>query len=171
MHPKKNDPIKVYVCFDSDNDFHYFRMMQTWHLNNNIDYIFLHGQDLHSPRFENSDEEIKDKIKKKIQSADAFVILIGESTRYLRKFVYWEMEQALELEKPIIGVNLSGLRSIDVQRCPPIIEKQLAVHISFNSLILQKALETWPKNHASLRRNGKSGPYYYDTSFYTKLGL
>ena len=116
MHPKNKDPLKVYVCFDSDNDFPYFRMMQTWNLNDNIDFIF--GQDLRNPRVESSEKEIKDKFKKEIQSAEAFVVLIGESTRYLRKFVYWEMEQALELEKPIIGVNLNGLRSIDVERCP-----------------------------------------------------
>ena len=45
MHPKNNSPLKVYVCFDSNNDFDYFRMMQTWNLNNNIDFIFFSGQD------------------------------------------------------------------------------------------------------------------------------
>ena len=166
MRPKNNNPLKVYVCFDSDNDFHYFRMMQTWYLKDNINFISVHEGDLLGSRVESSDEEIRNKLK----SADAFVVLIGESTRYL-KFVHWEIEQALELNKPIIGVNLNGLRSIDIEKCPPIIEKQLTAHISFNALILQKALETWPKHHVSLSREGKSGPYYYDASFYTKLGL
>ena len=166
MRPKNKHPLNVYVCFDSDNDFHYFRMMQTWYLKDNINFISVHEADLLGSRVESSEKEIRNKLK----SADAFVVLIGESTRYL-KFVHWEIEQALEFNKPIIGVNLNGLRSIDIEKCPPIIEKQLTVHISFNALILQKALETWPGYHVSLRRSEKSGPHYYDPSFYTKLGL
>ena len=166
MQPKTNNPLKVYVCFDSDNDFHYFRMMQTWYLNDNIDFIFPHEMDLFTPKVESSSEVIKDKIR----SSNVCVVLIGESTRYL-KFVHWEIEQALELKKPIIGVNLNGLRSIDVEKCPSIIEKELAVHISFNALILQKALETWPRVQGSLRNQEKKGPYYYDPSSYTELGL
>ena len=171
MRSKNNSPVKVYVCFDSGNDFPYFRMMQTWDQAHNIDLEIINEQDLRSPYVETSVEGIKDNLKGKIQFADVFVVLIGESTRYLGQYVRWEMEQALALDKPIIGVNLNGLRYKDVERCPSIIEGELAVHISFNALILEKALETWPRLHASFRRDGKSGSYYYDEEYYTKLGL
>ena len=67
--------------------------------------------------------------------------MIGNSTRYLYKFVRWEMEQALALNLPIIGVNLNGLRYQDTERCPPIIRDKLGIHISYNVAILQYALE------------------------------
>ena len=171
MHSGNNYPVKVYVCFDSDNDFPYFRMMQTWDGAHNIDLKIVNEQDLRSPHAGISVEEIKDNFKNKIQSVDVFIVLIGESTRYLGQYVRWEMEQALALDKPIIGVNLNGLRYKDVERCPSIIENELAVHISFNALILEKALENWPKLHVSFRKDGKPGSYYYDEDYYTKLGL
>ena len=167
MRSKNNPSITVYVCFDSGNDFPYFRMMQTWSKTHNIDLEIINEQGLRDPYVGTS----KEKLKQEIQSADVFVVLIGESTRFLRQAVHLEMEQALALDRPIIGVNLNGLRYKDVDRCPSIIKGELAVHISFNALILQKALETWPELHTSFRRDGKKGSYYYDEESYTKLGL
>ena len=85
------------------------------------------------------------------------VVLIGPWTQYLRRFVHWEMEQALDLGLPIIGVNLNALRQQDPDKCPPIIRKELAVYVSFNRHILQHALENWPETHYSFKRQGKSG--------------
>ena len=72
-----------------------------------------------------------------------FIVLIGQSTQYLYKFVRWEMEQALRLDIPIIAVNLNGKRQKDDNRCPPIIRDELAIHISFNARIVQYALANW----------------------------
>lgn len=99
------------------------------------------------------------------------VVLIGERTRYLTKFVRWEMEQALLLSMPIIAVNLNGLRWRDDDRCPPIIREELAMHISYNPAIMQLALEEWPGEDQILRRRGRSGPFYYFPEVYNQLGL
>lgn len=158
---------KFHVCFDGVNDFHYYRMMQEWKRNHYLRFEPHHAHGLHG---ENSGETIRSGLAKSILQAETFVVLIGESTRYLR-FVDWEIRQALERHVPIIGVNLNGLRFQDRDRCPDILRDKLAVHISFNALILQHALTTWPTYHASFRQQGKSGPYYYEQSHYTKLGL
>ena len=162
---------RIYVCFDEYNDFHYYRMMQTWKRTHDTDFRFYHGQSLNNLSGQNQDETIKKKIKNQMQQAQAFVVLIGESTRYLHQFVQWEIEQALARDLPIIGVNLNGLRFQDIDRCPPSITDKLAVHISFNAVILQHTLNTWPEVHTRLREEGKSGPYYYKESFYSELGL
>lgn len=99
------------------------------------------------------------------------MVLIGANTRYLIKFVKWEMEQALALRLPIIGVNLNGLRQQDPDRCPPTIRNELAIYVSFNASIMQYALEKWPSSATSLREQGKTGPYYYQQSVYQQLGL
>ena len=99
------------------------------------------------------------------------VVLIGQNTRYLYKFVKWEMEQAISMGMPIIAVNLNNLRQMDPDRCPPTIKNELAVHISFRAAIMQKALETWPNDHARLRMEGQTGPFYYTPNVYTQAGV
>lgn len=161
---------KVYVCFDGDNDIRYYWLMRAWKQKNTI-FNFYDAHDLNTARDSSLEETIKGKLRERLQNAKIFVVLIGESTRYLYKFVRWEMEQALDMGLPIIGVNLNGLKFQDSDRCPPIIRDKLAVHISFNALILQHALETWPANHNTLKQQGASGPYYYKQDVYTDLGL
>ncbi|RKU32883.1 molecular chaperone Tir [Candidatus Poribacteria bacterium] len=158
---------KFHVCFDGVNDFHYYRMMQEWKRNSDLRFEFPHTHGLPE---ENPWETIKPGRAKSIRQDETFVVLIGESTRYLH-VVNLEITHALELHVPIIGVNLNGLRFQDRNRCPEILQDKLAVHISFNALILQYALETWPRYHAELQQRGKSGPYYYNQSHYDKLGL
>ena len=162
---------KVYISFDGDNDIHYYRLMQAWKQNDNTDFNFYNAHDLNTARDSSQEESIKRQLRIRFQNTKTFVILIGESTRYLYKFVRWEMEQALALDLPIIGVNLNGLRYQDSEKCPPIIRDELAIYISYNAAILQYALETWPMKHSSLKLQGKSGPYYYKQSHYQALGL
>ena len=99
------------------------------------------------------------------------VVLIGERTRYLTKFVKWEMEQALLMTMPIIAVNLNGLRWRDIDRCPPIIREELSMHISYNPAILQFALEKWPSEDKIMRRAGRTTPFHYLPEVYKQLGL
>ena len=162
---------KVYVCFDGDNDIRYYWLMLAWKQNDNTSFSFFDAHDLNSALDTSLEETIKRKLRERLRNAKTFVVLIGESTQYLYKFVRWEMEQALGLDLPIIGVNLNGLRFQDTERCPPIIRKELSVHISFNARILEHALETWPAKHHSLRLQVESGPYYYKSSVYDELGL
>jgi hypothetical protein len=81
------------------------------------------------------------------------------------------MEVALNLNLPIIGVNLNGLRKQDAERCPPLIRDELVVHISFQARILQHALETWPGLHSQYKTSGKISPFYYDSDLYKRFGL
>ena len=162
---------KVYVSFDGDNDIHYYWLMRAWKQNDNTSFNFYDAHDLNTARDSSQEESIKRQLKVRFQNSKIFVILIGNSTRYLYKFVRWEMEQALALNLPIIGVNLNGLRYQDTERCPPIIRDKLGIHISYNVAILQYALENWPASHYSLTSQGKSGPYYYNQNHYAVLGL
>ena len=63
---------------------------------------------------QNSNEEtIKNKLRERMNSSKNFIILVGENTKNLYKFVRWETEIALKQELPIIVVNLNGKKSID----------------------------------------------------------
>jgi hypothetical protein len=96
------------------------------------------------------------------------IVLIGEKTRYLTKFVKWEMEVALSLDLPIIGVNLNGSRTRDT-RCPPIIHDELVVYVPFGHDIIEYAMDHWPDSHRSNKSKGLSGPYHYKDEVYNNL--
>ena len=128
---------KVYVCFDGDKDIHYYRLMKAWHQTYHSTFSFSDAHELNQARDTSMESSIKRQLMERLRNTREFIVLIGESTRYLTKFVKWEMEIALGLGLPIIAVNLNGLRQRDNDRCPPIIRDQRAIHTSFNSKILE----------------------------------
>jgi hypothetical protein len=162
---------KTFVSFDGDSDIHYYRLMTAWKQNDKLPFNFYNAHDLNTARDWSSEESIKAQLAERLRNSKMFVLLVGENTRYLRKFVLWEIEQALKRGLPIIAVNLNGRRFMDSDRCPPILAGALAVHLSFNAAIVQHALENWPATDASCRAAGKSGPYYYKDDTYKRLGL
>ena len=162
---------KTYVCFDGDSDMPYYRLMQAWHQNDKSPFVFYNAHDLNTARDSSQELSIKRQLRERLLNSKVFVVLIGANTRYLIKFVKWEMEQALGLGLPIIGVNLNGLRQQDSNRCPPVIRDELAVYISFNAAILQFALENWPQSHFALKSQNQRGPYFYQSSVYAQLGI
>lgn len=162
---------KTYICFDGDTDMRYYRLMQAWHQSDNTRFTLYNAHDLNTARDTSLTESIRRQLRERLLNTKVFVVLIGERTRYLTRFVRWEMEQALGLSLPIVAVNLNGLRAMDASRCPPTIRDSLAVHISFNAAILQYALENWPDAHRYHRQRGESGPYFYQPSVYQALRL
>lgn len=97
-------------------------------------------------------------------------MLIGDKTRYLTKFVKWEMEVALKLDLPIIGVNLDKSR-VQTNLCPGAIKDELVLYVPYGQKIIQYAMDNWPAAHAVHRQNKDSGPYKYSDAVYQKLGL
>lgn len=162
---------KTYVAFDADNDIRYYRLMQAWKQSDNTTFDFYDAHDLNNLRSWSSEETIKSKLKERLNNTKVFVLLIGEQTRFHYKFVRWEIEQAINLNLPIVCVNLNGMRSLDVNNCPPILRDKLAIHISFNSKIIEKALENWQYWHYEHQKAGKTGDFYYTNEYYTRIGL
>jgi hypothetical protein len=162
---------KTFVSFDGDTDMQYYRLMQAWKQNDSIPFDFYNAHDLNSARDTSKEESIKAQLAERLRNTKVFVILVGENTRYLYKFVRWEIEQAISRKLPIIAVNLNGKRSMDSDRCPPLLRDTLAVHVSFNAKIMQHALENWPASHDKYTSAGSSGAYYYKEEIYTNLGL
>lgn len=162
---------KTYVCFDGDKDMWSYRLMQAWKQNDNSSFDFYDAHDLCSSRDTSSEETIKRSLRERLRNSKTFVVLVGESTKYLYKFVRWEIEQAINLGLPIIVVNLNKKRSMDVDRCPSLLRTTLAIHISFNAKIMQYALENWATSHTKKLTTKETGAFYYNDSVYEHLGL
>ena len=130
---------KTYVAFDADNDIRYYRLMQAWKQSDRTNFNFYDAHDLNNLRSYSSEQTIKRRLKERLTNSKVFVLLIGRQTKFHYKFVRWEIENAIELNLPILCVNLNGMRSMDNNLCPPILKNKLALHISFNSKIIEKA--------------------------------
>ena len=162
---------KCYVCFDGDNDIHYYRLMQAWDKNERFDFTFVNAHDITQARDTSTEETIKRSLRTRLKASDVLIVLVGESTRNLYKFVRWEIEVALEMELSIIVVNLDGKKSINNDLCPPILRNELAIHIPFAQKILGYAIRNWPSSSARHKAKGETGPYHYNNSVYISLGL
>lgn len=162
---------KIYVCFDADNDIHYYNLMLAWKQEDNTNFNFYNAHDLNLYLPTSSEGIIKKELRYRLRDAKVFVVLIGQSTQYLYKIVRWEMEQAIKMGIPIIAVNLNGKRGRDEDLCPPIIRDELVIHVCFNPRIVQYALETWESKYKELKVEGKSGAFFYVPEAYKRLGL
>jgi hypothetical protein len=162
---------KTYVAFDADNDIHYYRLMQAWKKNDNTSFNFYDAHDLNNLLPTSSEETIKIKLAERLRNTKVFILLIGQNTKNLYKFVRWEIEQALKRDLPIIAVNLNGKRSQDINLCPAILRNELAIHVSFNQKIVGFAINNWPSSNITHKSAHKSGPHYYLESVYKDLGL
>lgn len=161
---------KTYICFDGDTDMHYYRMMQAWKDNDNMNFNFHNAHDLNTARDTSQEESIKRQLRERFANSKLLIVLIGEKTKYLTKFVKWEMEVALRLDLPIIGVNLNKSRQKD-DRCPSTIKDQLVVYVPFAQKIITHAMDNWPAEHAKYRKESKTGAFYYVDSVYDNLGV
>ncbi len=134
---------KTYVAFDADSDIRYYRLMQAWKKNNNTSFDFYDAHDLNNLMSYSSEETIKAKLAERLRSTKVFVLLVGDTTKNLYKFVRWEIEQAIKREIPIIVINLNGKKSKDSILCPAILNNELAIHVSFNQKIIEYAIDNW----------------------------
>lgn len=161
---------KTYIAFDGDNDMHYYRLMTAWNAHDGFSLNFHNAHDLNTARDSSQEESIKRQLRERFANSKLLVVLIGANTKYLTKFVKWELEVALRLGLPIIGVNLNNNRRMD-DRCPPTIRGELVVFTSFHHNIIEHAMDHWPDEFHALRRAGTTGDRYYRDDVYTRLGL
>ena len=161
---------KTYVAFDGDTDIRSYWLMKAWKQNDHTAFDFYDAHDLNNI-YDKSEASIKEGLQERFRNSKTFILLVGDKTRYLHKYVRWEIEQAITRKLPIIVVNINGTRTRDDVKCPPIIRDNLAIHISFNSKILQYALENWPSMHNEKLKSNDLQSYHYKPETYSNLGV
>lgn len=162
---------KTYVAFDGDTDMRAYGLMKAWKQNDYTDFNFHDAHDIKQARDTSTEETIKRSLRERMNNSKVFVLLVGQSTRYLYRYVRWEIELALSMNLPIVVVNLNQQRSHDNYLCPPILRDALAIHISYSPKIMQFALEAWETWHYEHQRNGRTGPFHYNADIYRSVGL
>jgi hypothetical protein len=155
--------VTTYVAFDGDKDIWAYRYLRGWSANKRIDFELLDAHDLSNMTARAQDEAyVKSKLRERILKSNVFVLLVGESTKFLHKFVGWEIDLALELGLAMIIVNLNSKVDIDQDRCPARLRTTCAVHIPFKLAAIRHALDHWPSEFRGLDNLEKGrGPRSY----------
>lgn len=161
-----------YIIFDGDEDKWAYAFMKGWNANERVDFNFNNAHDLDSMTSRAQGEDyVKKNLKARMQKSTAAIVLIGEKTKNLYRFVRWELELALSLDLPIIAANLHNSKSQD-DRCPPIIRDRCVVHVPFKMKAIMHALDGWPaeyRNMSTLERS--KGWRQYSAETYRGMGL
>lgn len=161
---------KTYVIFDGDTDMWAYAYMKGWKENERVDFNFYDAHDLRPLTDRASEETVKAALRQRMANAKQVVVLVGEQTKNLYRFVQWEIDLALGKNLPIVVVNLNGKRSWDPGRCPAVLTDAYAVHVDFKMRIIKHALDDFPEEY--LRQGSSaSGPREYDNRTYQDLGL
>ena len=163
---------KTYVCFDGDSDMAAYRIMQAWIANDHIEFNFYNAHDINFSYDTSQTESIKKQLRERMANSKQMLVLVGEKTKLLRKFVPWEIELARKQDIPIICVNLNGGRNADYDRCPKAVtdDNIYTIHVAFKMKIIQYALDNFPDAYHKYKHE-RSGQYYYKDEVYKSLGL
>ncbi|TBA48914.1 TIR domain-containing protein [Rhizobium ruizarguesonis] len=163
----------TYVVFDGDNDGWAYQYIRGWALNKRLGFDFSNSHDLDTmtSRAQNEDY-VKRNLRARMQNSDQVLVLVGEKTKNLYRYVRWEIEMALDLGLPIIVVNLNKRRYVDHDNMPPILRGACALHIGYRYRAIKNALSTWASAYSGFTAKTKAeGPRVYSAQTYSDLGL
>ncbi|HEY4380553.1 MAG TPA: TIR domain-containing protein [Acidobacteriaceae bacterium] len=161
---------KTYIIFDGDNDMWAYGYMKGWKTSEHVDFDFNDAHDLKPLTDQASEETVKRSLRTRFSNAKQVIVIVGEKTKNLYRFVRWEIDVAISLGLPVVVVNLNGTRKLDTERCPPILKGHPAVHVSFKKDIIKYALDDFVDSFVNLEASGQTD-FYYKDSIYTSLGL
>ena len=161
---------KTYVIFDGDNDIWAYGFMKGWKTIEHLDFDFHDAHDLRPLTDRASEETVRRALRARFSSAKQVIVLVGDNTKYLYRFVRWEIQTAQELDLPIVVANLNGKRSQDEELCPPILKGWNAVHVPFRMKIIKHALDHFTDFYASIPVNQQTW-WYYNDDVYASLGI
>ncbi len=162
---------RTYVIFDGDKDRYAYAFMKGWKVNDRVEFDFQDAHDLGEMTGRAQNEAyVKSELKKRMELSSQVLVLVGESTKYLRKFVGWEIELALKLDLPVIVVNLNDKRRMDEDRCPVPLRTGYIVHISYKRAIIKYALDNFPAEFRG-RDRAAIGARIYNDTHYQNLGI
>jgi len=138
---------KTYIIFDADSDIKYYRLMTAWKENKKIDFNFHNAHELNNLTQNASEETIKRKLKERMKNTKQAIVLVGESTKYLYKFVRWEIEVAIDMDIPIIAVNLNKESEVHDGTPAILINKAYFASTSFKMDKIKESLDKFPNDY------------------------
>jgi len=159
---------KTYVIFDGDEDIWAYGFMKGWKTNDHIDFDFHDAHEINKIRDDSLESVVKAKLRVRLANTRQAIVLVGEKTKNLYRYVRWEIETCLELGIPIVVVNLNNKRSLDAELCPPILKGTRSVHVAFKMKIIKHALDDFCGNFEKYQNDVD---WSYSDTVYNNLGI
>ena len=138
---------KTYIIFDADSDMDYYEEMVRWKDSNHIDFNFYNAHDLNNLRDGSLEETIKRKLRERMNNTKQVIVLVGDSTQYLYKFVRWEIDIAINMDIPIIAVNLNNLNFAHSNTPPILKNSSYFVSVPYEIEKIKYALDNFPSEY------------------------
>ncbi|HFJ9457587.1 hypothetical protein B1R38_27025 [Bacillus cereus] len=151
---------KTYICFDADIDMHYYNCLKMWNAHDKFEIAFYNAHEINNIWTQSKEETIKRRLRERMANTKLLVVLIGEKTKNLFKYVRWEIDLALKLDVPIIAINLNKVNGIDNDRCPAILRAKPVLHIPFKPKAIEHAFKNWVQYYLTAKREGMINLYY-----------
>lgn len=143
----------TYVVFDGDNDKWAFAYMKGWNKSEKVDFDFRDAHDLDNMTSQAQNEAyVKGQLRERMKKSHCVVVLVGPKTKFLYKYVRWEIELAQEMDLPIVAVNLNKKNGQDDDLCPALLKDQCVVHVPFGAVAIKRALDGWPAEYGGLTK-------------------
>jgi hypothetical protein len=165
--------MSTYVIFDGDNDGWAYQYIRGWAANKRLGFQFKDSHDLDTMgKSAQNEQYVKKHLRARMQGSEIALVLVGEKTKNLYRYVRWEIETAIEMGIPIVVVNMNKSRGIDEERMPPILRGVCALHIAYRYRAIKYAIQQWPQILDSLTAQERSaGPRKLTAGTYSALGL
>ncbi|WP_280410272.1 TIR domain-containing protein [Nocardia brasiliensis] len=166
---------KTYVAFASEN-IGYYRLMEAWRDNDNIDFDFYDAHDLYISKDTSKPETIKRNLRERMKNAKQ-VVLLGSSDAKRKggdgvSFLAHEIDLIIEFDLPVVVANIKNTRNRNVDRGiipnPLLDVDYYTLSVTFQPTIIMHALDNYAP---AFYKHDKSGPHYYKDSVYESLGL
>ena len=164
---------KTYVAFASE-DIKFYRLMEAWRENKNIEFSFYDAHDLYVARDTSTPETIKRNLRERMKNAKQVVILGSPSAKKKAgdgvSFLAYEIQVAIELDLPIVVAHLDGSRSGNSSNYPAALTSKgyHTMSVSFQTAIIKYALDNYASTYSVSTTTGER---VYKPSIYTSLGI
>jgi hypothetical protein len=160
----------AYVVFDGDNDKWAYAYLNGWKANKNIDFDYQNAHDLDAMTGRAQNEPyVKSQLRERMNKSTAVIVLIGEKTKNLYKYVRWELELALDLGLPIIAANLNQTNGQDDTLCPAILRaRACVVHVPYTLKAIKHAMSNFPKFYRGLSAPERAASTRYSYKMFDK---
>lgn len=152
---------KTYVILDYDEDNKYYNLLKAWKENESIGFDFFDAHEMNTLRAISCEETVKRKLYERMKNSKQAVVLVGEKTKNLHRYVRWEIEKAIEMDIPIIATNLNK-KNREIDLTPPILKSSaLFISVPFGLRPIKYALDNFPGGYRDLRKTTRVGSRYY----------
>lgn len=115
---------------DADNDLRYYYLMKAWKQSDHTSFNFYDAHDINNI-YDKSEASIKAGLQERFRNTKVFVLLVGEHTKYLYKYVSGKIEQCNRKRNPVYCCQFKWKEKCGSKSLPSFNERQFGCAYQF----------------------------------------